>query len=275
LRLSSIVSVAFVLLALAIGGLFLSGLRTRGNVRTPGGIPAHTGTGFPGAPHTQPNGYGVATGACPLAPRNSYLPPNSGCVTVRRADVAGNGRQDLILLYSLLSHKRAGQLGVTTALSRMFDATEAMLAIMTPGANSIVTRVDHARAAALLAVAHVNDDPGEELFIQVSQISSGATAVAYAFHEGSPVPAGVILSYGGDSASKAGFDCLAGNPPRLVQRTFELIGPTIHNWWRETDVTYAWHGPRLMKIAERTFKHRGLPPARETDVGAGCTAGIG
>jgi hypothetical protein len=268
LRPSSVAFVAFALLGLAIGALFLSGLHTHGNVPTAGRAPALTSTGFPGAPHTQPNAYGVATGFCPLATRNQYLPPRSGCVTVRRAHILGNGHNDLILLYSLLGGTRAGR------PRPMYEATEAMLGIMTPGANTIVTRVDHAKAAALLAVAHVNNDRGDELFLQVSQISSGAAAVAYGFHDGSPVPAGVTLAYGGDSATKAGFDCLAGNHPHLVQRTFQLIGPTIHQWWSETDVTYAWHGPRLVKIAERTFKRRGLPPARETDVGAGCTAGI-
>jgi hypothetical protein len=275
LRLSGVPLVAFALLALAIGALFLSGLHIRGNVRTPVGFPAHTSTGFPGAPHTQRHGDGVATGVCPLATKSRYLPPRSGCVTVRRADVAGNGRQDLILLYSLLSHTPAGQLGRTGRPSRMYEATQAMLGIARPGANTITTRLDHARAAALLAVAHVNSDPGDELFVQISQISSGATAVAYGFHDGRLIPAGVTLAYGGDSASKAGFDCLAGNPTRVLQRTFELIGPTIDQAWSETDVTYAWHGPRLVKIAQRTLKRRGLPPAHETDVGRGCTAGIG
>jgi hypothetical protein len=189
--------------------------------------------------------------------------------------MVGNGRQDLILLYSLLSHTQAGHLGATGSPTPVYNATQALLGIITPGANPIETRIGHAQAAALLAVAHVNNEPGDELFIQISQISSGATAVAYGFHDGSPVPAGVTLSYGGDSATKAGFDCLPGTPPRLVQRAFQLIGPTIHGSWSETEVTYAWHGPRLAKIAERTFKRRGLPPTGETTIGAGCTRGIG
>jgi hypothetical protein len=271
LRLSSVVVVAGVVLALAIGVVFVSVLHTRGTVRTGNRGPGNTGIGFPGAPHTQPNGYGVATGACPIAAPNRYLPPRSGCVTVRRAEVAGDGRPDLTLLYSHLSHERAGQLGLT----RLYVATSAMLRVVRARGGGATTRVDGAKAAAIVGVADVNDDPGDELFIQVSQISSGATAVAYGFDDGRLVPAGVTLDYGGDSATKAGFDCLTGHPPRLVQRSFELIGPTIYAWWRESDTTYAWHGPRLVKVAERTFKRRGLPPASETDVGAGCIAGTG
>jgi hypothetical protein len=275
LRLSSVVVVAGVVLAVAIGAVFVSVLHTRGTVRTGNQGPGNTGIGFPGAPHTQPNGYGVATGACPLAGPNRYLLPRSGCVTVRRAEIAGDGRPDLILLYSHLSHERAGQLGLPVSLSRMYVATRAMLRVVRASGGGATTRVDGAKAAAIVAVAHVNDDPGDELFIQVSQISSGANAVAYGFHDGRLVPAGVTLGYGGDSATKAGFDCLTGHLPRLVQRTFELIGPTIYAWWKETDTTYAWHGPRLVKINERTFKRRGLPLASETDVGAGCIAGTG
>ena len=222
----------------------MSVLRTRETVRT--GNPRNTGIGLPGAPHTQPHGYGVATGVCPLAAPNRYLPPRSGCVTVRRADIAGDGRPDLILLYSRLSHERAGQLGLPASVSTMYVATTAMVRVLRARGGSATAPVDDAKAAAILAVAHVNDDVGDELFIQVSQISSGAAAVAYGFHDGRLVPAGVTLGYGGDSATKAGFDCLTGHPPRLVQRTFELIGPTIYAWWTETDVTYAWHGSRLV-----------------------------
>ncbi|MGA2010446.1 MAG: hypothetical protein ABSH51_07940 [Solirubrobacteraceae bacterium] len=261
--------------AVVIGMVFAAALHTRATSPTGTRGPGNTGTGFPGAPRTQANGDGVATGVCPLAAPNRYLPPRSGCLTVRRADIAADGRQDLVLLYSRLSHERAGQLGLGASLSKMYVATSAMLRVVQAGGGIATVRVDGARAAAIVALAHVNDDPGDELLIQVSQISSGATAVAYGLRDGRLIPAGVTLSYGGDSAGKAGFDCLTGHPARLVQRTFELIGPTIYAWWNETDTTYAWHGPHLIKIAERTFKRRGLPPGSETEIGAGCITGTG
>jgi len=221
-RLSNVVVVTGVLLAVAIGAVFVSVLHTRGTVRTGKRGPRTTSVGFPGAPHTQPHNYGVATGVCPPAAPNRYLPPRSGCVTVRRADIAGDGRPDLILLYSRLSHERAGQLGLPASLNKMYVATGAMLRVVRARGGRVTARIDGAKAAAIVAAAHVNDDPGDELFIQVSQISSGAAAVAYGLHDGRLVPAGVTLGYGGDLATKAGFDCLTGHPPRLVQRTFEL-----------------------------------------------------
>ncbi len=239
-----------------------------------GGPRGSTGDGFPGAPSTQRNGYGVATGVCPLAAANRYLPPRSGCVSVARADVAGDGRPDLIVLYSRLSHERAARLGLPAGLGAMYVATATMVRVLRAGGGGATARIGRAKAAAIVAVAHVNADAGDEIFLQVSQVSSGADAVVYGLQDGRLVAAGVTLAYGGDSATKAGFDCLPGDPARLVQRTFELIGPTIHAWWRETDVTYAWQGPRLVKVAERTFKRLGLPPSRQTDVGAGCVSGI-
>jgi hypothetical protein len=274
LRPSNVVVVLGVLLAVALAGVFVSVLHTRATVRAGNRGPGNTSIGFPGAPHTQPQNYELAAGVCPLAAPNRYLPPRSGCVTVRRADLTGDGRPDLIFAYSRLSHERARQLERPSTQPKLYVATSAMLRVVDGRGADATARIDHAKAAAIVVVAHVNDDPGDEVFIQVSQISSGATAVAYGFHGGRLVPAGVTLSYGGDSASKAGFDCVAGNPARLVQHTFELIGPTINAWWKETDTTYAWHSVRLAKIAERTIKRHGLPPASETDVGAGCVTGI-
>jgi hypothetical protein len=252
--------------ALAIAAVFVVALHS-GRTDSTG----HAGSAFPGAPHTQPNGYGVATGACPLAPASRYLPARSGCVTVRRADLAGDGQQQLILLYSRLSRRHVSWNGAPASLRKMYLADQSFLRVVPAAGTAVTAAVTGTKTAAILAIAHVTRDPGDEVFIQTSQISSGSTAVAYGYQNGRLVPAGVTLAYGGDSADKAGFNCLAG---RLLQRTFVLTGRTINSSWRETDVTYAWNGGRLAKIAQRTFTHNGLPPARVTDVGDGCVTGV-
>jgi hypothetical protein len=245
----------------------------------PGAGSAHASASgvFPGAPSTQPNGNGVASRACPLAQPNRYLPSRSGCVTAIRADINGDGRSDLILVYSRLGRQHpywyaAGS--VPPSLKHDFVADAAFLKVVLAGGGSASVKVDGAWAAAVDAIAHVNDGPGKEIFLEVSRISSGASAVAYAFLDGSLVPAGVTLSYGGDSAANAGFDCLAGNPPQLVQRTFALIGPTVYGWWRETDVVYDWSGPKLVQIGSRTFRRRGAVTAGEIGAGHGCATGV-
>ncbi len=259
------------LVTLAIAGTFVIALHRGPTLRTAGGGAPDAGNGFPGAPRTQRNGYGVATGACPLDAANRYLPARSGCVIVRRADLAGDGQQDLVLLYSRLSRRHVSWTGAPASLRRMYLADQSFLRVVPPTGDAVTATVAGTKSAAILAIAHVNGDPGDEVFIQTSQISSGSTAVVYGYRNRRLVPAGVTLAYGGDSADKAGFDCLAG---RLLQRTFVLTGRTVNSAWRETDVTYGWNGPRLAKIAKRTFIHHGLPPAGQTGVGAGCVAGV-
>jgi hypothetical protein len=259
------------LVALAIAGAFVIALHNGRALHTTGGGTPNTGNAFPGAPRTQRNGYGVATGACPLDAADRYLPARSGCVIVRRADLAGDGQQDLILLYSRLSRHHVSWSGAPASLRRMYLADQSFLRVVPAGGVAVTAPVAGTKTAAILAIAHVNDDPGDEVFIQTSQISSGSTAVAYGYQNGRLVPAGVTLAYGGDSADRAGFNCLAG---RLLQRTFVLTGRTINSTWRETDVTYGWTGPHLAKLTQRTFTHRGRPPADQTDVGAGCVAGV-
>jgi hypothetical protein len=228
------------------------------------------GAGFPGAPRTQADGNGVSTGACPLAAPNRYLPARSGCLTVRRAGLAGDALRDLILVYSHLSGTRVRLPG----RSGLYAATGAALRIVAPDGRVVTSRLS-GQAAVVLGLAHVNDDRGEELFLQTSQISSGANAVAYGLISGRLISAGVTFSYGGDSASRAGFGCSPGAHGRVEQRTFELLSAGINGWWKQTDVTYAWHGPRLVAIAERTSTRRGQPPLRETAAGTGCHLSAG
>lgn len=230
---------------------------------------------FPGAPLTQPNGYGVETDACPLAPLNRYLPARSGCITVKRADVNGDGRPDLILVYSRLGSKHpSGYVGgPPPTLRRDFVAEAAFLKVVFANGTSVSARL-RTRAAAIDAIAHVSGGSAHEIFLEVGRFSSGATGAAYGYDKGRLVSAGVALGYGGDSATQAGFNCLPGKPPRLIQHTFELIGPTMNGWWRETKTTYVWRGPKLVQTSKRTFKRRGAVSATATGIGHGCISGV-
>jgi hypothetical protein len=212
------------------------------------------------------------------------------------ADVSGDGRRDLVLSYSRLSHVSLGGLPPRSRTlhrsPKLYPAEQALLRIVSPDGHVINAPIDYrttpfnktpaqlvrAQAAALISVAHVGDEPGKEIFVGTGHISSGSTALAYGLHHGRLISSAVVLGYGGDGATKATFQCLAGAPPRLTQRGYELIRGikvihgTIYGWWQETTTTYAWHGPQLVKIAESTVKRRGLP---HESVGVGCITGIG
>jgi hypothetical protein len=280
--------IAAVLLALSVGAAVAADIGGGGSGRGAGGHAGGQSSGagggsaagsasrlFPGAPATQPNGYGVADHVCPLAPANRYLPARSGCVTVAHTDVNGGGRPALILVYSRLSRQHPNWFGPDTSpasLNRDFVAEASFLKIVLANGTTVMTRIPHAWAASVDSIAHVTSNPGSEIFLEVGRISSGAWALAYGYHDGRLVPAGATLYYGGDSASKAGFSCLPGNPPRLIQRTYELLGPTIYAWWRETQITYTWHGSRLVQSAKQTFKRYGPLSKSDTSIGHGCTA---
>lgn len=282
-----------------------------GGGRGPGGTandqPSGSGSGatsghvaesrlFPGAPSSGRFYTGPGAG-CPLAHRNRYLPAWSGCVSAIVADVSGSGRRDLVMTYSRLGHVSLGSRprpGKPGQSSKLYPAEQAMLRIVSPDGHVTTAPIDfmttplrktrprlyRAGAAALISVAHVGDEPGKEIFLQTGQISSGSLALAYGFHHDRLVASGVTLAYDGDSIAQSGFQCVAGDPPRLIQSTYSLIrgikamrNPVhIYGRWNVTTKTFAWHGPRLVKIAQSTLKRRLLP---KDNVGDGCTRGVG
>ena len=282
-----------------IGGLTLGnagggGGRSSGEVRQhPSGSGPGAGSGhatesrlFPGAPATQ--SYYTGPGAsCQLAPRNRYLPAWSGCVSTMVADVSGTGRPDLVLTYSSVRH---------TGVSRKetggrYPAVQAMLRVVSPDGRVITepirymtslfnrtpARLQSAESTALISIAHVSDQPGEEIFLKTQQISSGSLALAYGLYRGRLVSAGVLLGIGGDSGTQAGFQCLPGNPPVLLQHYYSPISRItffkgeLDGRWAETTTTYEWHGPLLLKVRQVTVKRRMRP---SDTAGIGCRRGI-
>lgn len=243
---------------------------------------------FTDIPDTQ--GFYTGPGAsCQRAPHSRYLPDWSGCVTATVADVLGNGRSDLVLTYSLLSHVTMTPRGGGV---KRYEAKQSMLRVVSRDGHSITAPIEYrvgpfrkspaqiekAQSAALISVAHVSDQPGDEIFLTTQHISSGSLALAYSLDHGRLVQSGVLLGLGGDSATQAGFQCLPGHPPRLLQHYFELNNPglkmvrgEIYGRWTETTVTYIWHGPKLVAIAHNTVKRLMRP---SDGLGTGCTRGI-
>lgn len=235
-----------------------------------GGGPAHgsQGSPFPGAPSTRGRRrYGVPGATCRLAAPNRYLPARSGCVTARLLDLSGDGRPDLVLIYSMLGDRHYPWLP-----RHRYYAKHAFLRVIQPGGATVTTRINTTNpvttAASIASIGHFNDLPGKEIFLEVSRISSGAIAVGYSLYHGRLVPAGPSLHFNGDSGATAGFECLPGNPPRFIQRVFDL--PNDPGLWKETDTIYRWHGPRLVAVSRTSSTINGQPPHGETIAGAGC-----
>jgi hypothetical protein len=74
---------------------------------------------------------------------------------------------------------------------------------------------------------------------------------------------------------QAGFNCIPGDPPRLIQHIFTFVGPNeFTRSWRETTVVYAWHGSRLVQLQKRTLKHLVRLSSATTHIGQGCLHGV-
>ena len=246
----------------------------------PAANPAHLGADrlFAGAPATQPSvADDVEPAVCPLAHRSRYLPRWSGCVSARIADLSGDGSRELVLIYSHLrhTHLEGTFAGEPERMKRGYPARQAMLRVVRSDGESTTTRIAGTKAAALLSIARVGEGRSEEIFIFTGGISSGSYAAAYGLYHGRLVPAGVTLDYGGDSGEAAGFDCLPGRPPRVIQRHFLFDGtPDNFDKQLETNVIYVWHGPRLVRAARHRFSHEGLLTSADSRVGVGCLRGI-
>jgi hypothetical protein len=189
-------------------------------------------------------------------------------VTVRHTDLAGGGHLDLVLIYSQLSHTHFNSPGAPADLSREYMAKRAVLRVINPdGVSTSTVLRGGPGAAALLGIARVGNGVDKKIFIQVNQISSGSTASVYSLYHHRLVLGG-YLSYGGDSGVQAGFGCLPHG--RLIQRVFTPLGNLLSAPWNETDTTFQWRGPRLVKITTRTSKHHGPPAHRDITAGTGC-----
>jgi hypothetical protein len=220
-------------------------------------MPALTGASpgaaraFPGAPASQRFGYGST---CPAAPANRYLTTRAGCLTVRRADVDGDGKPDLVLLYT----KPGVRHPAYRFTLKVYTARGAMVSARLPEGDIPAT---------IAALRNVNGVPGVELFVHLEHITTSETMALYTLSGGRLLRAGE-LSYGGtDFGIRFGFSCRPGSPPAIVQDEFTLKHrPTT---WSHTSTTYTWNSGSLAKGATHTTTFRGKQ-APGSQVGVHC-----
>jgi hypothetical protein len=210
-----------------------------------------TGSGFPGAPRSQHFTYGSN---CPAAPANRYLTTPAGCLTVRFADVDGDGRADLVLLYTKPGVQHYGY-RFTLKVDRASGGT-------------LTSQLPEGDIPATIArLRNVNGRPGAELFIHYVHVTTAESMAIYSFN-GNRLQRSGVLSYGGyDSGLKFGFTCRTGQPPQIVEDQFARRSAPGH--WAHTATTYVWSGSALNKTTTHTTTFVGAsPPPRQ--VGAHC-----
>jgi hypothetical protein len=229
-----------------------------------GGPGSHAGAANPSpAPRTEPGHFRgpLSEFVCALAPANPYLPRRAGCVSVRRADVEGDRKPDLVVLYASLGKQRVDG-----------DYLPRSWTLETGPSPGQMTRIQVASSGMnpfLLRLGNVNGVPGDEIFLQPTEISSGSPVDVYSF-AGHRLHEAGVFSAGGDSATRERFFCQPKPTPRIIYETMSSVGMTIYSDWRWTATTYLWHGGTLVRGHPVTFLRRGLPALGPRAFGQGC-----
>jgi hypothetical protein len=192
--------------------------------------------------------YGNTAGTvCRAAKRHGYVPASDSCYGALRADVDGERRGELVLLYG----RPPTGAGATL---KAYPAT--LEVVRTGGLLSTVRLVPTTPDPEILTVAKVNADPGAELFTVTSSGGGTAEVAVYSFRSGRLMRADARLYFGGNSALKFGFTCVHQPKPEILQHKFFLTGDGI---WTETTYTYAWRAGKLALLSHTTTGYHGQP----------------
>jgi hypothetical protein len=256
---------ALVVAALAGAGLYAGfGGSGGGGSGSSGAASAGGGAGRPGPQaHPQPfpdapQSQRFATfGRCPLAAPSPYLPRDAGCLTVRRADVDGNGHADLVLLYARLDSRR---------YPRRRGPGGFRLEVVRDRQRTLHAQVPRGDVnAKILSVRDVNARRGVELFLHEYHVTTSEGVGAYAFDGAALRRAGGFDFDGSGAGNRYGLTCQRRPAPTVVQHVFEQRIP-FRGVWDRTDTTYRWLGARL----ERTGVRKVVASPRRSQVGVHC-----
>jgi hypothetical protein len=229
----------------------MSVLGAAGAIAAPGASGASPG--FPAAPHSQRFGYGSS---CPAAPANRYLTGPAGCLSVRLADVDGDGKPDLVLLYT---HPGVQSFDYDFTL-KVYRASGGTLTAQLPAGDIPAT---------FLLLRNVNRRPGVEIFIHTDHISTNETMAIYTFN-GTMLQDAGKFAYGGYDIGEVQFGVTCHAPTTIVQHEFSVTSPTApasRRTWTHWATTYTWVGAALKQGATKTTTFKGAnPPASEVGV---------
>lgn len=200
-------------------------------------------------------------GLCAQAKRRGYVPPRDVCSDAFWADVDGDGRRELVLVYG-----RA--LSASGSSPRAYGQT---LAVVRRHGRELRARLRPSiPAPSVVAIGRLGMSRGAALFVATDWSSSGPQVRVYSVFRGRLLDAGAALSMGGDAASRFGFACVSSPRPEVIQNDYTLLGPNIYGRWRVTSFTYVWVGHTLRLASRSVQSYTGLPDASASRPGPGC-----
>ena len=147
------------------------------------------------------------------------------------ADVNGDGRPDLVTL-------------------RHVDASKGKLTVMLArgGRLSVTTPSDAVWVPGLVAAGNVDGHSGEELFVDVTHVTTAESISIYTYWQAHLVKAGTLSAYGYDYGILYGLTCSAkGARHFITEHDFNLKFGTDR--WMRQDAVYVWQGAMLKRFA--------------------------
>lgn len=258
---------ALVALAVAGGGLYAafghggggSGADGRSLSGGAAGRPGASAAGqqFADAPHSQ---RFSEFGRCPQAPPSRYLPARAGCLSVRRADVDGDGRTDLVLLYARLDSR-----GFPRS-RRHGDSDRFTLEVVRARGGVATTAVPRSDLnTTFLRARNLDGRPGIELLVHEYHVTTTEGLGVYTFERGAlRRPRGFVFD-GSDAGLAFGVTCRRGAPATIIQHDFAERIP-FREIWDRTDTTYRWAGARLRREGVQRVK----APPTGNQIGLHC-----
>jgi hypothetical protein len=169
-----------------------------------------------------------------------------------RADVNGDGRSDLV---TLRRRAMAGRLTVSLAGGASLSATTPSDATWLPG---------------LVAFGNVDGRAGDELFVDVTHVTTAESIAIYTDWHGAIVRAGTLSAYGSDYGIVYGVSCSAAGTRHFVTEHAFTMSFATHRWTRQ-DTVYVWQGPKLVPFARPPATRLSAPPVTQVGVQCGQT----
>ena len=176
---------------------------------------------------------------------------NLSVVYRAQADVNGDGRPDLVTL-------------------RHMSASNGKLTVMLAGGGrlSVTTPSDAVWLPGLVAAGNVDGRPGEELFVDVTHVTTAESISIYTYWQAHLVKAGTLSAYGYDYGILYGLTCSAEGTRHLITEHAFYLDFGTHRWMRQ-DTVYVWQGATLKRFARHAATLiQGQPSP--TQVGVQC-----
>lgn len=151
------------------------------------------------------------------------------------------------------------------------SASKGKLTVMLAGGGrlSVTTPSDAVWLPDLVAAGNVDGRPGEELFVDVTHVTTAESISIYTYRQAHLVKAGTLSAYGYDFGILYGLTCSVKSTRHFItEHDFSLKFGT-HPWMRQ-DTVYVWHGATLKRLARHAATLiKGQPSPTLVDVQCG------